>query len=351
MRLLNANSNRGFSLTTYASSIIPSYAILSHTWEEDEEVTFHDMKSGTGTNKAGYNKLRFCENQAEKDGLKYFWVDTCCIDKSSSAELTEAINSMFLWYRNAAKCYVYLSDVSTSKNSQLSEISWESAIRQSKWFTRGWTLQELLAPRSVEFFCRDGTRLGDRNSLEQQIHEITTIALQALRGISLSQFSVHERMSWAAGRKTTIEEDQVYCLLGIFDVHLPLIYGEGKNHAFGRLQNEIERHSTANTQDYSIVKRAGAKEVPSVIPSDEAATASPTNEIINVNGLEEHHSGEVGRKTLDTSKIKPRFMLPFPRDHHFIGREDILDQINQSIIIHSVSGHARVALVGLGGIG
>jgi hypothetical protein len=127
---------------------------------------------------------------------------------------------MFRWYRNAAKCYVYLSDVSTDKHSRSrsSKRLWEVAFRQSRWFTRGWTLQELLAPRSVEFFSRDGKRLGDMASLEQQIHEVTRIPVQALQGNLLSQFSNSERRSWAVDRETTIGEDQVYCLLGIFNV-------------------------------------------------------------------------------------------------------------------------------------
>ena len=128
------------------------------------------------------------------------------------------------------------------KCSGFSGLSWEPAFRQSRWFTRGWTLQELLAPQSVEFFSRDGKLLGNKGSLEQQIHEITGIAVKALQG-QLSQIGDDERRMWAAKRETTIEEDQVYCLLGIFDVYLPLIYGEGKKHAFRRLQDEIDRRT------------------------------------------------------------------------------------------------------------
>jgi hypothetical protein len=241
MRLLSTNADGSFSLSSFAGNNIPSYAILSHTWgAEDQEVTLHDLLNNLGSSKTGYGKIQFCGEQAKRDGLQYFWVDTCCIDKSSSAELQAAINSMFRWYHNAAKCYVYLSDVSTGKHSRSSELLWEPAFRQSRWFTRGWTLQELLAPRSVEFFSRDGKRLGNKDTLEQQIHEITGIAVEALQG-HLSQFSEDERRMWAGKRETTIEEDQVYCLLGIFDVFLPLIYGEGKKHALRRLQDEIDR--------------------------------------------------------------------------------------------------------------
>jgi len=237
MRLLKVDGDGTLSLTRFMGGEIPSYAILSHTWEaDDQEVIFKDLADGTGTSKTGYRKIRFCGEQARRDGVQYFWVDSCCIDKSSSAELTEAINSMFRWYRNAAKCYVYLSDVSTGDSNQHAQLA---AFRQSRWFTRGWTLQELLAPRSVEFFSREGTQLGDKKSLELHIHEITGVAVQALQGSSLTQFSVTERMTWAAKRATSIEEDQAYCLLGIFDIHLPLIYGEGKENAFRRLRKEI----------------------------------------------------------------------------------------------------------------
>jgi hypothetical protein len=252
MRLLSSNADGGFSLTIFTSNNIPSYAILSHTWEaDDQEFTFHDLVNRLGSSKDGYRKIQFCGEQAKRDNLRYFWVDSCCIDKTNSVELQEAINSMFRWYQDAAKCYVYLSDVSTGNHSRSSEILWELAFRQSRWFTRGWTLQELLAPRSVDFFSRDGKLLGDKSSLEQQIHEVTSISVRALQGDTLSQFSYDERTAWAANRKTTIEEDQVYCLLGIFDVYLPLIYGEGKKHALRRLQDEIDRRSSVCTEGNS----------------------------------------------------------------------------------------------------
>jgi len=201
---------------------------------------------GTGKSKAGYDKIRFCGEQARRDGLQYFWVDTCCIDKSDSAELSEAINSMFRWYRNAAKCYVYLSDVSITKrkaSNQFSKFTWESALPASRWFTRGWTLQELLAPGSVEFFSQEGKRLGDKRTLERLIHEITGIAIPALRGTSLSEFGVDERLLWAVTRQTTREEDKAYSLLGIFDIYMPLMYGEGTDNALKRLRNGMDNRS------------------------------------------------------------------------------------------------------------
>jgi Heterokaryon incompatibility protein (HET) len=244
MRLLKAEEDGEFSLIEFIGDKIPRYAILSHTWGADgEEVTYQDLTRGTGQRKAGYQKIRFCGKQAATDGLQYFWVDTCCIDKSSSAELQEAINSMFRWYHDAGKCYVYLSDVSisgSSENGQFSQETWEPAFQKSRWFTRGWTLQELIAPASVEFFSVEGERLGDKKSLERQIHDITGITPQALQGGPLSHFGVDKRMSWAAKRETKREEDAAYSLLGIFDIHMPLIYGEGRKKALARLQKEIK---------------------------------------------------------------------------------------------------------------
>jgi hypothetical protein len=242
MRLLQFKNQNEFSLTNELIDDIPPYAILSHTWGADtDEVTFRDLMDNTGKSKAGYYKICFCGEQARRDGLQYFWVDTCCIDKSSSAELTEAINSMFRWYQKAAKCYVYLSDLSIHGYDKDDHFC-QSALRNSKWFTRGWTLQELIAPLSVEFFSLEGKRLGDKRSMEKQVHDITEITIQALRGDPLSNFSVADRMSWAAKRETRREEDKAYCLLGIFDIHMPLIYGEGIK-AFIRLEEEINKSS------------------------------------------------------------------------------------------------------------
>ncbi|KAF2684618.1 HET-domain-containing protein, partial [Lentithecium fluviatile CBS 122367] len=243
MHLLQLDDNGGFSLVERLGNDIPRYAILSHTWgAENDEVTFKDLMEGTGGAKPGYQKIQFCANQAGYDHLRYFWIDTCCIDKSSSAELSEAINSMFRWYKDAETCYVYLSDVSRSTSDGDDDASqrWKPAFRKSRWFTRGWTLQELIAPASVEFFSNEGIYLGNKKSMEQTIHETTGIAIDALRGKSLSQFSRNERFAWAAKRTTKREEDKAYCLLGIFDIHLPLIYGERRKSAFARLEEQIK---------------------------------------------------------------------------------------------------------------
>jgi hypothetical protein len=252
MRLLRRRSDNDFELVTFDTDDLPPYATLSHTWADGEEVTYNELVAGTGKSKAGYVKIRFCGERAAQDGLQYFWVDTCCINKFTSDELSTAINSMFRWYKRAAKCYVYLSDVQLPEevtDAQAFRMTWEEAFRRSRWFTRGWTLQELLAPTSVEFFSKEGKWLGSRISLEQEIHEITELPIEVLRGQSLGEFSVDERMSWSARRKTTIKEDKAYCLFGIFGVFMPLIYGEGEEHASKRLKEEIQRRSEQDRKD------------------------------------------------------------------------------------------------------
>ncbi|KAH6653541.1 heterokaryon incompatibility protein-domain-containing protein, partial [Truncatella angustata] len=230
MRLLKAEADGRVVLTECFPPNIPKYAILSHTWgPPDQEVTFQDISDGTAASK----------RQTAADGLQYFWIDTCCIDKTSSAELTEAINSMFEWYREAQHCYVYLSDVSTATDDGRQADSvlrlWDAQFRKSNWFKRGWTLQELLAPGSVKFFSVQGDILGNRMSLKNAIHTVTNIEVSALDGRPLYDFPVHKRLQWSSSRTTTKEEDAAYCLLGIFGVYLPLIYGEGKTSAMNRM--------------------------------------------------------------------------------------------------------------------
>jgi hypothetical protein len=245
MRLLQCSNTDGFTLTEAfgADETIPPYAILSHTWGADTaEVNFNDLINGVGQDKPGYEKIRFCGDQAKQDGLQYFWIDTCCINKANKAEFAQAINSMFRWYCNAARCYVYLQDVSTA-DQQVHDCppAWVPAFRNSRWFTRGWTLQELLAPDSVEFFSRQRTRLSDKSSLEEIIHEATAIPKAVLQGALLSQFSINDRLSWIEPRETKLEEDKAYSLLGIFGVYIAPIYGEGIRGAFRRLLDEISK--------------------------------------------------------------------------------------------------------------
>jgi hypothetical protein len=221
----------------------PPYAILSHTWAE-EEVTFAEIGTPEGKQKRGYQKIEGCCALARADGLSYAWIDTCCIDKTSSAQLSEAINSMFRWYSKAHVCYAYLADVTLSSRSLLPR-----GFARSRWFKRGWTLQELIAPMAVVFYDGSWSYIGTKASLLDQIADITAISYEALIDpSSIRRESVAERMSWAARRKTTRIEDMAYCLMGLFDVNMPLLYGEGPK-AFRRLQMQI----IADSADLSIL--------------------------------------------------------------------------------------------------
>ncbi|KAI8930558.1 hypothetical protein NX059_012168 [Plenodomus lindquistii] len=225
--------------------MIPPYAILSHRWR-DSEILLEDIASDAYKDRQeGYPKLQFCAERAAQDELQYFWIDTCCIDRWTLCERSKAVNSMFRWYKNAAQCHVFLSDVSTSTATETPQRrDWEASFRASAWFSRGWTLQELIAPVSVEFFSRQGWHIGEKASLDQLLHEITDIPLTALRNCPLDRFSASERRRWAENRETTEKEDIVYCLLGLLGVSMPTAYGEGQESARSRLQAEIE--ATAN---------------------------------------------------------------------------------------------------------
>ncbi|KAG9236043.1 heterokaryon incompatibility protein-domain-containing protein [Amylocarpus encephaloides] len=239
LRLLVVDSNP-LTIETFASKDQPEYAILSHTWGTNE-VSFQDILLGKAPDRrGGYQKIKKCCEQAARDGFKYLWVDTCCIDKSSSAELQEAICSMYKWYQNARVCYAYLEDYEpeTSPPSQLSSC---------KWFTRGWTLQELLAPASVKFYDSKWIKFGTKTNLCLQLADITGIDPQVLRGGDPMRQAVAERMSWASGRTTSRIEDAAYSLMGLFNVFMPMLYGEGER-AFMRLQEEIMKQS----EDYTL---------------------------------------------------------------------------------------------------
>ena len=220
------------------------YAILSHTWEKGEEVSFQELSGDPAkyTNKTGYRKIQQACALAAQNGFDYAWVDTCCINKDASAELSEAINSMFRWYEEAAVCYVFLADLRPANVDQSgpdSESNFASRLSACKWFTRGWTLQELLAPQEVLFYDQNWTFQGDKFSLCELIVSITGIPETLLRHEEqLSNFAVARKMSWASRRKTTRLEDEAYCLLGIFGVHMSLLYGEGTR-AFSRLQEAV----------------------------------------------------------------------------------------------------------------
>ncbi|KAI0806359.1 HET-domain-containing protein [Xylaria sp. FL0064] len=274
MRLLNCKT---LTFEEFVQQDIPRYAILSHTWG-DEEVSLCDMKNdkATASKLKGYAKIEATCRIAQEQGLDYAWVDTCCIDKSSSAELSEAINSMFAWYRNAAVCYAWLCDYAqdaafdltdeavlesfeareslneqdmrfsdppplTSKELDMRNHIGQS-LRKCRWFSRGWTLQEMIAPKHVEFYDCGWKCFGSKAQLAPILAWITGVDPGVLKGGSLDQVLVGRRMSWAANRQTRRVEDIAYCLLGIFDINMPLLYGEGEK-AFIRLQEEIIRSS------------------------------------------------------------------------------------------------------------
>lgn len=228
MRLINTTTGL---FEEFIGRNVPKYAILSHTWEE-EEVSFTDMQRDGHQARKGFEKIRMTCKLAADAGIHYAWVDTCCIDKSSSAELTEAINSMYRWYQRSAICYAYLSDLSPSD-------ALHTALPSCRWFTRGWTLQELIAPSEMRFFDRSWIDRGSKEGLSIMLSEITGIATKVLRHERpLSSIAVAQRMSWAAKRETTRIEDRSYSLLGLFGVHMPMIYGE-EERAFRRLQEQI----------------------------------------------------------------------------------------------------------------
>lgn len=239
------------------------YAISSHTWGElKDEVLFADLINTCDSeirqnfryisvdltqepglslkSKLAWNKIETSLDQARRDGLQWLWADTLCIDKGSSAEFSEAINSMYTWYTEAAICHAYLADVSSSDPPELRR----DKFYNNRWFTRGWTLQELLAPKQLIFYSTDQISLGNKRSLAEPLSGITGIDAAILRGERrLETASVAKRMSWAAQRKTSRPEDQAYSLMGLFNVNMPMLHGEGGEKAFLRLQEEIMKLS------------------------------------------------------------------------------------------------------------
>lgn len=237
MRLINTTTRK---VEEFRGNI-PKYAILSHTWDE-KEMTLQEMQQSGPEKLTGYEKVDRCCKVVAKEGFEYVWIDTCCIDKHSSSELSEAINSMYQWYKEAQVCITYLSDVlSADDPSRLL-----SSFKTCKWFKRGWTLQELIAPSMVEFYGRndkgDWTEIGTKLSLQRAIFEATGIPIEVLKTGEVRDICVAKRMSWASRRETTREEDRAYSLMGLFDINMPMVYGEGKR-AFVRLQEEIMKIS------------------------------------------------------------------------------------------------------------
>ncbi|KAI4281085.1 MAG: hypothetical protein L6R38_003947 [Xanthoria sp. 2 TBL-2021] len=281
MRLLNT---RSLDFAEFFDSDIPKYAILSHRWGA-REIGFKEVRKRTAPAGPALRKIERCCRQAASDGLQWVWIDTCCIDKRSSAGLSEAINSMYKWYQRSEVCYVYLSDFHLLP-AELSEILLSEKLRfllslvlkygirgpfrsvekgvisisrmdhwfnrqpdfmrrfgNCVWFTRGWTLQELLAPKSQVFFDAEWNEIGTKLDLRLAISAATKIP-EDYMVVPISEICIATRMSFAANRVTSREEDIAYCLLGLFDVTMPLLYGEGATNAFQRLQIEIMRKSS-----------------------------------------------------------------------------------------------------------
>ncbi|PKK51531.1 hypothetical protein CI102_5412 [Trichoderma harzianum] len=241
MRLLNTKT---YSITEFFEANIPRYAILSHTWGSGE-VTYQDIvqsvEQARERKPQGFAKVEGACALAYAEGFDYIWIDTCCIDKTSSAELSEAINSMYAWYRQSSICYAYLIDVRYIEHPALETGNRnfdEVEFGASRWFTRGWTLQELIAPSDVAFYSGDWHYLGRKSFHKDVISRITGIDVSILAGADPSLIAVARKMYWASRRTTTRVEDMAYCLMGLFSVSMPLIYGEGKK-AFLRLQEEI----------------------------------------------------------------------------------------------------------------
>ncbi|CZR68585.1 uncharacterized protein PAC_18484 [Phialocephala subalpina] len=248
-------------LHEFPSSEAPLYAILSHTWGP-EEVSFRDLRDDrdNACKKAGFAKIQRCCKKTLEDRLEWVWIDTCCIDKQSSAEVAESINSMYAWYRDATLCYAYLEDIPTGQLVRMVDI-----MDRSRWFTRGWTLQELIAPTKILFLNGDWDIIGKKYAKyltniqglgNDKQHQLFLRRISDITGIpedildqtrELSEVCIATRMTWASQRQTTKEEDRAYCLMGLFDVNIPVIYGEGLEKAFRRLQIEIMNHSPDQT--------------------------------------------------------------------------------------------------------
>ena len=263
MRLLHTRTLELHSFTS-PEEVEEGYAILSHVWEDHEQTyqelqAIHTQCEASGEDPRGLVSpkiRRFCEVAAQQ-GYQWGWADTCCIDKTSSAELSEAINSMFQYYSLSQVCFVYLADVPTA-DALTERPSWftithadsrvkSSPFQTSKWHSRGWTLQELIAPRVVLFFTDAWHFLGSKADLADLLYETTSIPIDLLKMTKMLQdFSIAQRMSWAASRQTRRKEDIAYCLMGIFDVNMPPLYGEGQK-AFQRLQEAILRQSPDTT--------------------------------------------------------------------------------------------------------
>ena len=316
MRLLNV---RTLEFSEYQRDV-PKYVAASHRWNAGNEAMMGDVQTRRNTDKSGYKKVEgFAKYVREHiDHVDWLWIDTCCVNQDSSQEVTEAVNSMFRWYANAEVCLAYLADIGN--------VGDEQEFKQSKWFTRGWTLQELLAPHVVVFLSRGWKVIGHKGgggwaksgfeiskgpSLEPVVATITGVPECVLHNYHCSKsVSTDEKLAWIAGRDTTREEDMSYSLLGIFDLTMSVRYGEGAKNARRRLLRKISKASTS--------------------------AWIPTADINNGEWLE--FGGTTTRASLN---------IPFPQDPDFIDRGSLIDDIQQNLIQPT----RRIALVGLGGVG
>lgn len=230
------------------------YATLSHRWGQHEPVfrdvegqAIHDLDPADG-----FAKLQsFCVAAGERSYL-WGWVDTCCIDKDSTMELQRAIGSMFKWYRRSALTIVHLADVSNIDTDSLGK---------SMWFKRGWTLQELLAPHTVLFFTQDWLVYRESSSLNHkedativaELEKATRITSLHLTGFHPGTDDARSKLQWASTRCTTLPEDMAYSLFGIFNIHLPILYGESVEQALARLLGEI----ISRSGDISVLEWVG----------------------------------------------------------------------------------------------
>ena len=317
MRLLKAETKE---LVQFLPNQIPPYAILSHTWssDPDEEVLFSDIGKEEAEQKPAYQQkvIPVCKKTLKR-GIEYVWIDTCCIDKSSSAELQEAVNSMFKWYMHSSICFVYLEDVpSKIDKSSNSEIRGDIIVN-SRWFTRGWTLQELVAPGKLVFYSKYWDDLGSRASHARSISKKTKIAELILNGESssaiqytISSKSIASKMSWAAFRETTRPEDIAYCLMGIFDVNMPLLYGEGEKKAFYRLQEEILKIS----DDQSLLAWTASDESETLRGplAEHPIEFRDANKIVPLPGVPDTYALTSSGLRIDLLLV-PSYYLPFQR--------------------------------------
>jgi len=235
MRLINTST---LQFEEFYEPNLPDYVIVSHTWAS-EEVNHQEFLCASQDafiqNRAGYHKIKWSCRVAKESGHAYLWIDTCCIDKTSAVELSEAINSMFRWYRGSAICYAYLADVNESDMQQ----NPKDALKRCRWVSRGWCLQELIAPANIMFYDKQWKPIGTKQQFAEELSQATNVDVQVLHDSScLNAIMVARRMSWAANRETARLEDMAYCLMGIFDVNMPMLYGEGSK-AFSRLQQQI----------------------------------------------------------------------------------------------------------------